>query len=340
MEKKLLNLFNETTIPPTPPLWLMRQAGRYLPEYRALRAKADGFLNLCLTPKLAEEATLQPIRRYDFDAAILFADILIVPYALGQNLAFIEGEGPRLDPINTIADLTTEHFNEKISPILETISRLKTSLPPKTTLIGFAGAPWTLATYMVFGRGSKTHKEAKQFAGSHPQAFADIINLLVDATIDYLSAQADAGAEVLQIFDSWAGALPPADFEQWCLQPMADIIKGLRARAINIPIIAFPRAMRYGAQDYINHTHCTALGLDTHTPRQDTLTTTATTTILQGNLDPQTLCTGGAPLDAAIDAILNDFDGKRFIFNLGHGILPQTPPAHVAQLVARVRQSR
>lgn len=321
----------------TPPVWLMRQAGRYLPEYRAVREQAGGFLDLCYNPALAEEVTLQPIRRYGFDAAILFADILLVPDALGQKVWFETGEGPRLEPVMNGDGLTFDRASNHLAPVIETVSRLSRSLPKQTTLIGFAGAPWTVATYMVAGRGTPDQAPARALAAEDPVAFASIIDVLVEATIDYLAAQAAAGAEVLKLFESWASALHGDDFERWCIEPVARIVAGLRARGVTCPIIGFPRAADYDLAVYAKATDVQVVALDQHTPRRDMAAAMPADVILQGNLDPMVLVAGGAALDAEIDAILADFSGRPFVFNLGHGIVPQTPPEHVAQLVARLR---
>ena len=321
-----------------PPIWLMRQAGRYLPEYRQIREQAGGFLDLCYAPHLAEEVTLQPIRRYGFDAAILFADILLIPEALGQKLWFETGEGPRLTPIENGDGLTLEGTAAHLAPISETVSRLSRSLPKETALIGFAGAPWTVASYMVAGRGTPDQAPAKKLAQQDAAAFQSIIDKLVAATIDYLAAQIAAGAEVLQLFESWAASLHGADFERWCIAPMAAIVDGLRARGITAPIIGFPRAATYDLTDYCVATGIQALGLDSSADRAAIKDQIPAGVVLQGNLDPMVLVEGGAKLDAAVAAIKRDFDGRPYIFNLGHGIVPQTPPEHVARLVALVRE--
>ncbi len=336
--KPLLQLFSNQAVPEVPPIWLMRQAGRYLPEYRATRETAGGFLNLCYTPELAEEVTLQPIRRYGFDASILFADILLIPQALGQKLWFETGEGPRLDPITNADGLDASDIMRTLKPVTETVARLSQSLPPETTLIGFAGAPWTVATYMVAGRGTVDQAPARDLAVNNPDDFQAIIDVLVTATIEYLSAQIEAGAEVVQIFESWAGSLRGAEFERWCIEPVAQIIAGLRARGHQQPVIGFPRAADYDMGVYVERTKCQALGLDTFADRREIVRQVPEDIILQGNLDPLVLVEGGAALDKAIDEILNDFSGRRFIFNLGHGIVPQTPPEHVAQLINKIRK--
>ncbi len=322
----------------TPPIWLMRQAGRYLPEYRALRAKAANFLELCLTPDFAEEITLQPIRRFGFDAAILFADILLVPNALGQNLWFQEGEGPRLVPltVRAIAGLTRSEVPERLSPVFETIKRLRKSLPAETTLIGFAGAPWTVATYMIAGVGSDDSAVARLFALKEPKAFAALIDLLVDATVGYLVAQANAGAEVLQLFESWAATIPAESIAAFSIEPLQRIVEGVRARAPNVPIIVFPRGAgsNYLRYDAIG---ADALSLDAHVSLE-TLVGMLKTPCVQGNLDPFRLIAGGKALEESVRHIRRAMNGRAFIFNLGHGIRPETPIEHVQQLMALVRE--
>ena len=339
MAKPLLELIRQTEIPATPPIWLMRQAGRYLPEYRRVRAEAGGFLDLCYSPKLAEEVTLQPIWRYGFDASIVFADILLVPHAMGQKLWFETGEGPRLEPISRASDLSLKGARDHLAPVSETLSRLTKSLPADTTLIGFAGAPWTVATYMVAGRGTPDQAPARALARTEPEKFQEIIDMLVDVTVDYLAAQISAGADVVQLFESWAASLQGDEFERWCVKPMQAIIAGLRAKGFVMPVIGFPRGAQSPLEAYARQTRCDVLALDTHADRRAVSAACGPDVVLQGNLDPLTLVAGGAELDAAIDAILQDFANRRFIFNLGHGILPETPPEHVAQLVARVRKA-
>lgn len=339
MAKPLLDLTKHSSIPSVPPIWLMRQAGRYLPEYRQVREQAGGFLNLCYTPALAEEVTLQPIRRYGFDAAIVFADILLVPHAMGQELWFETGEGPRLTPVSSGADLTLKGAREHLAPVSQTLSRLTQSLPAHTTLIGFAGAPWTVATYMIAGRGTPDQAPACALARAQPEKFQEIIDMVVAVTIDYLSDQIDAGADIVQLFESWAASLQGEEFERWCVRPVAQIVDGLRARGLQTPIIGFPRGAQTPLADYAQKTRCDVLGLDAAVDRRAVGAACGADIVLQGNLDPQILVTGGGELDAAVDVILEDFANRRFIFNLGHGILPQTPPEHVAQLVARVRKT-
>lgn len=338
--KPLLELFTQQTSPladKPPPLWLMRQAGRYLPEYRATRQQAGGFLDLCYAPDLAEEVTLQPIRRFDFDAAILFADILLIPQALGQELWFETGEGPRLAALSNGNRLSLEGAQNFLAPVFETVRRLSQSLPQHVTLIGFAGAPWTVASYMVAGRGTPDQAPARHLAQTDPAAFQSIIDILVRATIDYLAAQVAAGAEVLQIFESWAGSLQGDDFERWCVAPMAAIIAGLRGEGIKTPIIAFPRAAKAHMGAYCEAVKCDGLGLDTSADIETIRAQTGPDMVLQGNLDPMALVEGGEKLEKQIALILQKTRGTKHIFNLGHGIVPQTPPEHVARLIELVR---
>ena len=335
-KKKLLRVLQGHS-EAVPPIWLMRQAGRYLPEYRATREQAGGFLDLCYSPELAEEVTLQPIRRYGFDASILFADILLIPQALGQDLWFETGEGPRLTPIENADSLSRAGVMTHLAPICETVARLSKSLPEETTLIGFAGAPWTVASYMVAGRGTPDQAPARDLAARDAAAFQSIIDMLVAAIIDYLEAQALAGAEVLQLFESWAASLEGDEFERWCVAPVAAIIQGLRARGIDAPIIAFPRAAKTHMGAYCAAVGCDGLGLDTSADIAAVRAEVGDDMVLQGNLDPQILVRGGAELETAIADILAQIDNTPHIFNLGHGIVPQTPPAHVSRLIALIR---
>lgn len=330
----------------TPPVWLMRQAGRYLPEYRATRTTAGGFLDLCYSPKLATEVTLQPIRRYGFDAAILFSDILVVPDALGQRVSFVEGEGPRLEALQSadaIKRLDPTGTSRTFSIVCETVARLRSELPTETTLIGFCGAPWTVATYMIGGRGSPDQAAARLFAYREPLAFAGLMDTLVDVSIDYLSQQIAAGADCVQIFDSWAGSLPDDEFGRWVIAPTKRIVAALESRHEGIPVIGFPRGAGANAARFVRETGVNAISCDTAEPlgamrnlaqmRRKSNGTIAA----QGNLDPLLLVSGGEALDRRVDEILEAMDGVPFIFNLGHGIVPQTPPENVARLVARVR---
>ena len=322
-----------------PPVWLMRQAGRYLPEYRALREKAGSFLKLCFTPEWAAEATLQPVKRFGFDAAILFSDILVIPHALGRELRFVEGEGPRLDPLAdtaAVARLPERADADKLAPIYETVQRVKAQLAPQTTLIGFCGAPWTVATYMVAGQGTTDQAPARLLAYRDPEAFAKLIEILVESSADYLAAQLEAGADAVQIFDTWAGVLPPDQFERWCILPTRKIVERLRQRIPGARIIGFPRGAGAMALPYAERTGVTALGIDwmadlTFAKRMQSRLP------VQGNLDPLALRAGGAALDRSVDAIMQALAGGPFVFNLGHGILPGTPIAHVEQMLRRVR---
>ena len=325
---------------PRPPIWLMRQAGRYLPEYRALRAKAKSFVDLALNPELAVEVTLQPIRRFGMDGAILFADILLVPHALGQKLEFLEGEGPRLDPIRDaagLAKLSDARAADVLAPVMQTIKGVRAALPPEVTLIGFAGAPWTVATYMIEGRGKTDYENCRRMMWSEPQLFAALMDTLVDATAAYLNAQAEAGAEILKIFDSWAGAVPAALFDVAVIAPTARIVKAVRARHPNIPIIGLPRGAGSHVARYAAETGVNAVGIDHMTDMAGVAATLPAGVVAQGNLDPMLLMVGGAPMDLQARRILDAMKGKPFIFNLGHGVLQHTPPDHIARLVELVK---
>jgi uroporphyrinogen decarboxylase len=327
----------------TPPIWLMRQAGRYLPEYRDLRARASTFLDFCYDRALAVEATLQPVRRFGFDAAILFSDILVLPDALGQRVDFETGDGPRLDPIGDaegLAKLSREPDWRRLAPVFEAVDRVKGALPKETALIGFCGAPWTVASYMIAGRGTPDQAPARLFAYRHPDLFAGLIDRLVDASAEYLCRQFAAGADAAQIFDSWAGVLPPAEFERWCVAPIAAIAAKVRAETPNARLIAFPRGAgdkltKFGALAEID-----AIGLDTAVEPKAAVAALPERLTLQGNLDPLALVAGGRRLDEEIDRVLSGFSSRAHIFNLGHGVLPETPIDHVERLVARVRGER
>jgi uroporphyrinogen decarboxylase len=322
-----------------PPVWLMRQAGRYLPEYREIRAKASSFLDFCYTPASTVEATLQPIRRFGFDAAILFSDILVIPDALGQTVSFETGEGPRLDPIGDaegFARLREEPDWNKLAPAFETLDRLKTALPAEVALIGFCGAPWTVASYMIAGRGTKEQEPARLFAYRHPDLFAALIDRLVDSSAAYLLRQIAAGAEAVQVFDSWAGVLPSAEFERWCVRPMAAIAARVQAKAPGTPVIAFPRGAATQIGKFAGMKGVAGVGLDTAV--EPSVAAAALPGVaLQGNLDPLALVAGGAALEEGIDRVLAGFADRAHIFNLGHGILPETPLAHVERMMARLR---
>jgi uroporphyrinogen decarboxylase len=322
------------------PIWLMRQAGRYLPEYRALRAKQGGFLELVYDSDAAAEITLQPIRRFAFDGAILFSDILIVPHALGQALRFEAGEGPRLSPPLVDAALASlERVPARLEPIYRTVEKVAALLPAETTLLGFAGSPWTVATYMVAGQGSREQAEACGFAYRDPEAFAAIIDAIAGTTIDYLSGQVEAGAEAVQLFDSWAGSLAPAQFEKWVIAPTARIVAGLKARHPHVPVIGFPKGAGARLGAYARETAVDAIGLDETVDPEWAARALPPELPVQGNLDPLALLAGGAALESGVDRILSVFAGRPHIFNLGHGIVKETPVAHVERLVARIRQA-
>ena len=324
----------------TPPIWLMRQAGRYLPEYKATRAEAGGFLDLCFTPELAVEVTLQPIRRYGFDAAILFSDILVVPHALGQKVWFEEGHGPRLEALTGAEDLgrlSRERFHDALDPVYRAVGGIAAALPKETALIGFAGAPWTVASYMIEGGGSKDYSKAKTWAYGDPETFQQLIDLLVEVTSDYLCRQVKAGAEALQVFDSWAGVWPEAELRRWCLEPAKEIVRRVKARYPQVPVILFPRGVGLLYADFARESGAQGLSLDTTMPLAWAQETLQSHVALQGNLDPQLLVAGGPALQRSVAHIKEALGGGPFIFNLGHGIVPQTPPEHVAQLVEWVR---
>jgi uroporphyrinogen decarboxylase len=322
-----------------PPVWLMRQAGRYLPEYRAVRETAGGFLDLCYAPKLAAEVTLQPIRRFGFDAAILFADILVVPDALGQAVRFVEGEGPRLDPVRGAGDLARLAVGktaEKFAIVAETVSRVRQDLPAETTLIGFCGSPWTVATYMVGGQGSPDQADARLWAYRDADGFARLIELLVEVSVAYLDLQIRAGADCVQLFDSWAGSLPEDEFDRWVTAPTRSMVAALKQKHPGIPVIGFARGAGQKARRYITETGIDAIGCDTAMPLA-LIRELAPHAAVQGNLDPLLLVAGGAAMAKRVDEIKRAMAGQRHIFNLGHGIVPQTPPEHVAELVKLVR---
>ena len=324
----------------TPPIWLMRQAGRYLPEYRELRTKAPTFLEFCYDPRLAVEATLQPIRRFGFDAAILFSDILVLPDALGQRVSFESGDGPRLDPIDDaegLARLSDEPDWGRLAPVFEALDRVKAALPKETALIGFCGAPWTVASYMIAGRGTPDQAPARLFAYRHPDLFARLIDRLVDASAEYLRRQFAAGADAAQIFDSWAGVLPPAEFERWCVAPIKAIAAKVRVETPNARLIAFPRGAGTQLAKFARLSEIDAIGLDTAAEPKAAIAALPERLTFQGNLDPLALVAGGRRLDEQIERVLSGFAGRAHIFNLGHGVLPETPVDHVERLVARVR---
>jgi uroporphyrinogen decarboxylase len=337
--KLLLRALDGETLS-VPPIWLMRQAGRYLREYRALREKTPNFLTFCLTPELAAEATMQPIRRFGFDAAIVFADILVVPHALGQRVAFREGEGPVLAALSSADDvraLEGDLVAERTAPVRETLRLVQRALPPGVALIGFAGAPWTVATYMVEGGSSRDFSRTKRWASSEPESFAALIDCLVSATATYLIGQIEAGAEVIQLFDSWAGVLPEPEFRRWVIEPTQRITRVLKQRHPSVPIIGFPRGAGALYERYAAESGVDAVSLDAAITLDWAREHLQTRGPVQGNLDPTLLLAGGSAMTEATQAILAALRGGPFVFNLGHGILPETPPDHVATLVALVR---
>lgn len=322
-----------------PPVWLMRQAGRYLPEYREVRSRAGGFLDLCYSPELAAEVTLQPITRFGLDAAIIFSDILVVPHALGQSVHFEEGHGPVLDPIRgrlDLSQLSAEGAGDHLAPVYEAIGRVAEELPSSTALIGFCGAPWTLAAYMIEGGSSRDFLEVKRWAYGDPEGFDQLIGLLVEVCADHLARQIDAGAEVVQIFDSWAGVLSARAFERWCVEPVRAIVERLKASQPAIPVIGFPRGAGLGYEGYGLRTGVTAVSLDTAVPLS--WAAEAVDGIVQGNLDPALLVVGGDALRSEVARICEVMGNRPFVFNLGHGVVPQTPPENVALLVACLKQ--
>lgn len=325
------------------PIWLMRQAGRYLPEYRALRGQAKNFLDFCFTPDLAVEATLQPIRRYDLDAAIVFSDILVVPYGLGQKVWFEEGIGPLLDPIvdtDALKGFDIGRMIEALLPVYETLRRLRKELPEDRTLIGFAGAPWTLTSYMIEGGSSRDFAKAKLWAYGRPESFQKLIDLLVDAVAAHLEAQVAAGAEVLQIFDSWAGALDTAAMRRWSLEPIKAIVTRLKKTAPGVPVIVFPRGVTTGYRDFAEAGIGDAISLDQHIDPAWARDAVQSRCVVQGNLDPRWLVVGGDGMRGAIHRILDVLGQGPLVFNLGHGCVPETPPEHVTELIATVRAAR
>ncbi|HUZ75422.1 MAG TPA: uroporphyrinogen decarboxylase [Stellaceae bacterium] len=319
----------------------MRQAGRYLPEYRALRREVGSFLDLCYSPARAAEVTLQPVRRFGMDAAILFSDILVVPHALGRAVAFREGEGPVLEPLRNRAAaeaLNGSGMIERLAPVYETATRVAAALPDETALIGFAGAPWTVATYMVEGGGSRDFAAVKRWAFADPDGFGVLIDRLVAATVDHLAAQIAAGADAVQLFDSWAGVLPEDAFRRYVIAPTRAIVAALHARHPGVKVIGFPRGAGLMYRAYVVETGVDAIGLDSTVPCAVARATLQPLATVQGNLDPLLLLVGGEAMAAAVAAIRASFSGGPFVFNLGHGVLPDTPVEHVAQLAALLRR--
>lgn len=323
-----------------PPFWLMRQAGRYLPEYREIRSQGKGFLDLCFSPDRAAEVTLQPIKRYGMDAAILFSDILVVPHALGQGVKFQEGEGPVLDDfpgISELGDFNPDRFHHRLEPVYETVSRVSKELDEHTVLIGFCGAPWTVATYMIEGGSSRDFTKVKSFALARSGEFQDLLNLLVEASVEYLGKQIACGAEVLQIFDSWAGVLDERQFRQWAIEPTRQIVHRLHETYPHVPVIGFPRHAGPLYVDYVKETGVDAVSLDQTIPVAWAAEEIQPLCVAQGNLDPHLLIAGGDAMKDALGDILTTLGKAPFIFNLGHGVLPMTPPEHVAELAAFIR---
>ena len=330
-------LRGESVFPP--PIWLMRQAGRYLPEYRETRAKAGSFLDLCFNPELAVEVTLQPIRRFGFDVSIVFSDILVVPHALGRDLRFEEGRGPLMTPIS-VADvdrLDGDRFHDVLAPVYETVRRLRRELPAETTLLGFCGAPWTVATYMIAGHGTPDQAPGRLFSYHHSTAFSRLLSLIADYSAEYLIRQIAAGADAVQIFDSWAGVLDEASFETHCVKPVVRIVNKVREVYPDVPIIGFPRGAGALYANYRQSTGVTALGLDWTVPLSQAARLQEIGAV-QGNLDPLRLVAGGKAMTSGVDAILRALGDGPLVFNLGHGITPDTPVKHVEEMIARVRE--
>jgi uroporphyrinogen decarboxylase len=341
VNKPLLKVLDGARCVP-PPVWLMRQAGRYLPEYRAVREKAGGFLDLVFNPELAAEVTLQPVRRFGFDAAILFSDILVVPHALGQPVSFAVGEGPQLDPIRDggqVKRLAAELDHAVLAPVYQTVRLVKQKLDANVALLGFCGAPWTVASYMIAGHGTPDQAPARLFAYREPGAFAALIDKLVEASAAYLVRQLQAGADAVQVFDTWAGVLPAEEFVRWCIEPTRQIVDKVHESVPAAKIIGFPRSAGTMLARYVTEVAIDAVGLDWMIDRAFVRDHVQSRVPVQGNLDPLVLLAGGVALDRAVDVVLEAFAGAPFIFNLGHGILPDTPVAHVEQMLKRVRNA-
>ncbi|PPR77160.1 MAG: Uroporphyrinogen decarboxylase [Alphaproteobacteria bacterium MarineAlpha3_Bin5] len=339
MEKKLTEVLNKKIIKP-PPIWFMRQAGRYLPEYRKLRKSCSNFLDFCYSPELAIKATLQPMKRYDLDAAILFSDILIIPDALGQKVWFKEGEGPILDPIKSHSDLkilSSNCFRERIDPILRTVSGVKKELPKNKAFIGFCGAPWTVAVYMVEGKGKTDCSRILKWASKDPESFAKLIGIVTDNSIRYLLHQIRCGVDVIQIFDSWSGLLNAEQFQQWVILPTKKIIAEIRKKYTNFPFIGFPRLAGPNVLDYIIETKVTGVSIDDTVSLHWAAKVLQTKSVIQGNLSNKLLLEGGQPMKIAANNILNNLHNGPFIFNLGHGVLPGTPVKNVEKLIEYIK---
>ena len=339
VNKPLLNVLNGHR-EKIPPVWMMRQAGRYLPEYRATREKAGSFLKLCFNPELAAEVTLQPIRRFGFDGAILFSDILVIPYALGRKVDFVAGEGPQLEPIGepqTVQTISREVDHGLLDPIYETIKRVKPQLPERVTFLGFCGAPWTVATYMIAGHGTPDQAPARLFAYRHPDVFDELIDVLVKASTEYLIRQIKAGVDAVQIFDTWAGVLPPEEFARWSIAPTRRIVLAVRDVIPDAKIIGFPRGAGSGMERYATDVPVSAVGIDWMIDKTYARERVQTIKPVQGNLDPLALIAGGDALDRSVDDVMSAFSDGPFIFNLGHGITPDAPIENVERMLRRVR---
>ena len=340
-DKAILRVLSGEPVWPLP-IWLMRQAGRYLPEYREVRAGAGSFLDLCYTPTLAAEVTLQPIRRFGFDAAIIFSDILVIPHALGQEVRFVENEGPRLEPVTSgsdLAGLADEVPLRRLAPVFEALERVKAALPRETALLGFCGAPWTVASYMIAGKGTPDQAPARVAAYRDHAFMAALIDRLVEASTVYLTAQVDAGADAVQIFESFGAALPPALFGPLSLEPIGRIVRGLKAARPQAKVIVFVRGGGANLRQVIDSGMADCIALDWTLDPAAALSAIPRTVPTQGNLDPLALVAGGEPLDRGIDAILDAARSRAHIFNLGHGIVPETPIAHVERMIARMRSA-
>lgn len=338
--KPLLSVFKGET-PKRTPVWLMRQAGRYLPEYRAVREQAGGFLNLCYTPEFAVEVTLQPIRRFGFDAAILFSDILVVPDALGQQVGFVEGEGPKLDPLDCgsdIAKLSVDWLRSRLEPVYDAVGQIRQALPEETTFIGFAGAPWTVATYMVEGGSSRDFLNTKAWMYRDPDTFQALVDIIVEGTIEHLTAQIEAGVDMVQIFDTWGGILPEPAFARWVIEPTAKIVSALKQKFPETPIVGFPRGAGVSYITYVQQTGVDGVSLDQAVPLKWAAENLQDKVVVQGNLDPQRLYVGGDGLKQDVNRILTELGNGPFIFNLGHGVMKETDPDNVAALVRAVHQ--
>ena len=338
-DRRLLRVLNGERVDPVP-VWMMRQAGRHLPEYREVRAKARDFLDFCYSPSLAAEATLQPVRRYGMDGAILFADILLILDAMGRNVRFLEGEGPRVDPAtkaSELAQVPIEKILARLAPVGETVERVRASLDDSTTLIGFAGSPWTVGVYAIEGRGGTDKADSRKFGYSHPEELDGMLEQLVEASAHYLLMQANAGADALMLFESWAEGLPEDAFERWVIGPTARLVQRVRALGVKQPIIGFPRGAGGLVLDYAERTGVNAVGLDTAIPLKRIAASLPKGMPVQGNLDPMRLIAGGPGMEARVREIITALKGRPHIFNLGHGVTPETPIPHVESVLRTIR---